>query len=134
MSIVAVRRALEGALNGMTPALSTAWENAKFSPVTGTPYQTAHLMSAEPDNPVYGDEYVEQGIFQITLYYPEGNGPAAAMTRAELIRDTFYRGATFTNGGISVIIQRTPEIAPGDSESGRYVLIVRVRYFANVFT
>ena len=80
----AVRRALEGALNGMSPA-PTAWENAKFSPVTGTAYQSAHLMPAEPDNPVYGDEYAEQGIFQITLYYPEGNGPAAAMARAELI-------------------------------------------------
>ena len=99
----------------MSPALSAAWENAKFSPVTGTAYQSAHLMPAEPDNPVYGDELCRAGIFQITLYYPEGNGPAAAMARAELIW-TFYRGATFTNGGISVIIQRTPEIAPGDSE------------------
>jgi hypothetical protein len=41
MSLIAIRAALESALNGMSPALSTNWENTAFVPVQGTPYQRA---------------------------------------------------------------------------------------------
>ena len=54
-----------------------------------------------------------------------------AEARAELIRDTFYRGRTFTASGVSVTIERTPEIAPAITEPDRYVVPVRVRFFAN---
>ena len=50
MSITAIRATLESALDGMTPALATAWENMPFTPITGIPYQRAYLMDADPDN------------------------------------------------------------------------------------
>ena len=134
MSTVAIRAALETALAAISPTLSTAWENVDFTPpVTSTAYQRASLMFAQPDNTSYGAGYRELGIMQIDLNYPQQSGPSAAYTRAELLRATFSRGTTFTSGGVSVVVDRTPEIMAGRNEGGRYVLPVRVRFFAQLF-
>jgi hypothetical protein len=132
MSSILIRAALETGLNAMTPALATAWENAAFTPTTAA-YQSVALLFAAPDNISYGAGFTEQGIMQVDLSYPQETGPAAAYTRAELIRSTFARGETFSSGGVSVIIQRTPEILPGRNEGSRYILPVRVRFFAHLF-
>jgi len=134
MSSVSIRAALETAFAAITPTLSTAWENVDFTPpVTSTAYQAVTLMFAQPDNASYGAGYRELGIMQIDLNYPQQSGPAAAYTRAELLRSTFVRGATFSSGGVSVVIDRTPEIMAGRNDGGRYVLPVRVRFFAQLF-
>ena len=131
MSLLAVRNALETALNGISPPLASAWENSPYTPVHGTPYQRVYLLAAEPDNPEMGGHVTERGFLQISLCYPLDDGPSAAMTRAELIRSTFYRGAAFTASGITTQIERTPEIAPAQIEDDRYVVPVRVRFFAH---
>lgn len=133
MSIVSVRAALETALNNMTPSLQTAWENVEFITTAGTPYQRVKLLLAAPENPSFGGSlYREHGFLSITLAYPLQVGVKDAQAMAELIRTTFARGNSFTNGGINVIIDRTPEILQGFPEGDRYVLPVRVRFFANI--
>lgn len=131
MSLVAVRAALESALSAMTPALAVAWENSPYTPVVGTPYQRVHLLAAEPDNPEMGGSVIERGFMQVTLCYPLDTGPGAAAARAELIRQTFKRGAAFTASGVTTQIERTPEVSPAMSEDDRFVVPVRVRFFAH---
>lgn len=131
MSLPAIRTALETALDAMSPALATAWQNVPYAPTNGTAYQRAFLLPAPPDNPERGTFTRDQGIFQISLAYPLDTGPGAAEARAELVRDTFYRGASFTSGGVTVNIERTPEIAQPIIEPDRYVVPVRVRYYAH---
>jgi hypothetical protein len=132
MAVTQIRRALEIALNAITPAISSAWENMDFTPQGGTPYQDVYLLPAEPENPEFGGSiYRERGILQVTLKYPAGTGPSLAAARAELIQSTFFRGASFTNGGLKVIIDRTPEIMPYYVDGDRYCIPVRIRYFAN---
>lgn len=131
MSLVLIRSALEVALAAMSPALATAYENVPYTPVAGTPYQRVFLLSAPPENPEMGRFTRDHGILQVSLAYPLNAGPAVAAARAELIRDTFYRGRTFTSGGLSTTIERTPEIAPARIEEDRYVVPVRIRFYAN---
>lgn len=134
MSLDKVRSALEIALHTMTPALATAWENQDFAPVAGTPYQEAHLLPATPDNSTLGDgHYRERGILQVTLKYPVGKGSSAAVLRAKLIRETFFRGASFTSGGVTTRIETKPSIGQGVTVNDRWVLPVSIRYFADVF-
>lgn len=128
MSLVSIRAALESALSGISPAISTAYENAPFTPVVGTVYQRVFLIPAEPDNMEAHDSRMELGYMQVDLMYPENTGPAAATTRAELIRSTFYRGATFTSGAVTVRITNTPEITSGEPEEGRYPVRVKIKY------
>lgn len=131
MSIVKIRAALEVALDAMTPSLQTAWENAEAIPVQATAYQRAFIVTAPPANvEMTGKIHREQGYMQVSLCYPLGDGPVAAATRAELIRATFYTGATFTNSGVSVIVDGTPEIGPAFNDDGRYILPVRVRFYS----
>ena len=130
MSAVKIKAALETALNGMT-ALSTAWENAPFIPVAGTAYQQVNILLAEPENVEYGRTHRELGYMQIKLMYPLQVGSVTAITRAELIRSTFYRGASFTSSGVTVIIERTPEIGAGSVEGDRWAINVKIRFYAN---
>ena len=131
-TIVAIRAALETALLAMTPSIPTALENAAFSPPAASlPYQRAYLMPARPDNREYGALHREQGLFQVTLCYPLQAGPGAAAARAELIRATFYRGATFVNSGVTVVITETPEVLQGTPDGGSWAVPVRVPFITN---
>jgi hypothetical protein len=130
MSLAQVRTALETALNSITPAIATAWENAPYSPVAGTPYQQVTLLRAQPDNPEIGAAFAERGFLQVNLFYPKDAGPGAAEARAELIRAAFPFGASLTSGGVTVNIIATPEVAPARAEDDRFLVPVRVRFSA----
>ena len=125
MSITAIRATLETALDGMTPALATAWQNAPFTPVVGTPYQRASLLLAEPDNQEKGAGFQEQGFLQVDLCYPQSVGANTAEARAELLRTTFKRGTSLANG---ILISHTPEIKPAYNDGDRFVIPVRIRF------
>ena len=133
MSALAVRAALEVALAAINPSLATAYENTPFAPAVGTAYQRVTLLLAEPANDeIGGGIYREEGFLQVDLAYPLDAGPKAATERAELLRTTFHRGASFTALGVTVNIERTPEIAPGRVEEDRFVLPVRIRFYAHI--
>lgn len=134
MSVNSIRAALETAVNGISPALSTAWENVPFEPVQGTPYQAVYLLLATPENIEFGDVFRQIGILQISLFYPLETGSSSAMTRAELIRSTFKRGNSYSSGGVSVIISRTPDIKPAMRDGDRYHLIIDIPFFSHVIS
>ena len=132
MSIINVRAALQSKLDGMSPSLDTAWENFKYDPVDGTPYQAAYLLPSV-ENPTMGDDFHRLiGIFQINLYYPLKAGTATAEARAELIKTTFKRGTSMTSGGITTRIERTPEIPQGRADGDRWMIPIKIRWFAGV--
>lgn len=129
-----IRRALETALNGMSPALSTSWENRDFTPVSGTPYQRATMLPATPETEVLGcTRHREVGIFQVQLFYPTGPGNALAQARAEAVRTTFARGSIFTHSGTNTLIRGTPFKSPAFVDGDRYVVTVSIPYEAEIF-
>lgn len=131
MSDLAVRRALETRLLAMSPALPCAMENVAFTPTQGTAYQRANMLPAAPDNTMLGPrEWMEIGIFQVTLFYPEGAGSGAAQERAEAVRTHFKRGTTVSHSGITTIVTHTPAKAPAYSRDGWYVVPISIRYQA----
>ena len=132
MSIVSIRAAIETALNAITPAISTAWENSSFEPTAGTAYQRVFYRS-QPLNPTAGtSRRQENGFVQVSLFYPLQTGTGAAAARAELIRTMFRRGYSFTSGGITVKIAQTPEIHQGKVDGDRWMLPVSI-YFISDF-
>ena len=134
MSIVSIRAALETRLNAMSPSLATAWEGVPYTPITGTPYQQVNLLLADTVNPTLGDKmYRVVGFMQVLLCYPPGTGPKAASQRAELIRNQFSRGLGLSSGGIEVLIDRTPTIAPAIIDADRYRLPVTIYFSADIF-
>jgi len=138
MSVLPIRRALEIALDGITPSLETSWENSNFDPTGGIPYQMVNLLFAEPVNPSIGGNLSiltrHQGIFQVSLMYPLQGGTADAEERAELISATFERGASFANGGQTVVITKTPYVTPGIRDNDRWRIAIKITFYANIFT
>ena len=130
-ALVNIRAALESALNAITPPFATAWENVAFLPTDGAPYQQVHLLFAKPDNFSFGRGWRELGFMQVKVVYPSQAGPAAAAARAETIRSTFYKGAIFVSGGLSIIVEKTPTVSPGRIEEGRYAVPIKIRFFVN---
>jgi hypothetical protein len=116
----------------MSPALATAWENVSFTTVA-TGYQRVNILPSETRNPTFGGGMVmESGIMQVSLCYPVGNGSATAAARAELLRAWFYRGLSLTSGAVTVIIGKTPSIAPAQFEPGLYVIPVSIHFYSYV--
>lgn len=133
MSSVLIRAALESALAGMSPPISLAYENAAFTPVTGTPYASVNLLMARPTMLEMDQRlHREQGFMQVTLRYPLNAGPSAAQSRAEAIRSTFYAGRSLTASGVTVTIDGTPHIAPAAVDADRFVLPIRINFYAHI--
>lgn len=133
MSITSIRAALEAKLNAMTPALATVWQNVSYTPITGTPYQACFLLPATPSNLTLGDGfYREQGIFQISLFYPLLEGAQDAEARAQLIRTAFKRGTAMISGSVSVLVDTTPEIGQGRADDDRWHVPVKIRFSAGI--
>lgn len=132
MSVLKIRAALETALAAMTPALATAWENTAYTPTTGAPYQRVSMTFAEPVNTEYGRSFQQGGLFVVALCWPQGAGMADIAARVELLRSTFYRGASFTSDGLTATVARTPLILAAILEGDRYVVPVQVPFLATI--
>ena len=135
MSLPIIRKALEKKLAALTPAIATSFENAGYTPVTGTPYQRVNLLPNTPDNSIQGSaSYFERGIFQVMLCYPIGTGPAAAETQAQLTRAHFKRGTSMVESGVTVVVMDTPRVSPAMIDEDRYCIPLSVPWQAQIST
>ena len=135
MSVALIRQALEIALAAMASPLPTSVQNFPFNQTTGTPYQKAELLPAAPDNLIAGrSTYFERGIFQVSLYYPNGAGMGAQEARAEAVQTAFRRGSTFSKGGVNVNITMTPKIAQGFRSEDFWCVPISITYQSQIAT
>ncbi len=127
MSLQLIQAALEAKLATLTPAMATAYENTSFTPVTGTPYQRVNMLINRPvDHALTLDVTEDRGIFQVSLFYPQGSGRGAAQARAELIRTLFAPPLTLTNGAVKVHITQTVQIGSGMPDADRWMVPVSI--------
>jgi hypothetical protein len=91
------------------------------------------MLLAKPENPSFTGFHREIGFFQVTLYYPINDGVGDAATRAELIRARYFQGKSWTSGQITLTVSGTPEIRPGRADGDRWLIPIRIPFYANVF-
>lgn len=127
MSQQVIRGALQTRLKTLGWADQTAWENRKFTPTAGVPYQRVTTLFAEPNNLGLGETALERGVFQVTLAYPVGSGIGASTARAEAIRDAFPKNLTIDG---KVKVARAPEITRlgVDKDEAWDITTVRIRF------
>lgn len=134
MSNLYVKQALETKLVEVKPDFPSAFENDGFNPITGEAFQEVNILFARPDNPTFGDNHYRQsGYMQVSLRYPRGVGAADALSHADFLRDSFYRGLSLTVEGVTTRVGETPEIGEGKNIDDRYVINVVIRFFADMF-
>jgi hypothetical protein len=133
MSVIAIRAAIETALSLISPLIDTVYENTDFKPVIGQKYQSVSIVMGRPENPVLGGTFKrEVGVMMILLYYPLLNGTKNSLSRAELISSVFKRGATFSSGGVDVVISGTPEVDSNGQDGKFWITKISVPFFANI--
>lgn len=130
-SVIAIRSAFETRLKAIANPLATQWENTKYDPKGGTPYQRCTLMFAEPVNPEWGNFVQEVGYLQIDLRFPNNVGAGDAMAYAQKIRDWFPKRLCLVSGVSTVTVERTPFISNGSNDGDRFVVVVKIRFWSN---
>ncbi len=132
MSNSKIKQVVETYLKSLTPDFPTAWENVNFKPPAG-PFQVPTFLFAEPDNRGSKDSpYLQRGLCTINLAYPTNQGGGAAQAKAEDLKEHFKAGTTIAADDFNVIVEKTPEITGGNIEESRYIVRVRVRFFAYI--
>jgi hypothetical protein len=134
MSLPQIRRALEKHLAALTPAVPTAWDNVTFSPpADGSVYQEVKFVPNEPNGEMMDTlTFIEQGLLQVSVFYPQGKGPRDSDNRVDALRSHFRRGTTLVEGGVSTIITRVPSVAAGLPMEGQWRVPVTIYWQAQV--
>ena len=96
-----IRAALESHLAGTSGLPDIAYENVAFEPTTGTSFLTVQYLPTVTRPAVRGlnPQLRYQGVFSVTVFTPEGRGPATADDYANKVIDAFAATTdiSFTN-------------------------------------
>jgi len=132
MSYQIIRDLLRVRLNAIAMPLPTSWENVPFTPVTSA-WQKVDMLWAQTENPTMGDNFRrENGIMQVSLFYPPNAGPDPAALRAGSLAAWFPRGLSLVSGTLRVLIDRSPFIGPASQSGNWYFLPVSVPFLGDV--
>ena len=103
-----IRAALEVELSNISGIPDIAYENVNYSPTTDQSFVVPRLIPVSRRPAVRGTNPQKryEGIFRVSCYVAEGNGPSAADTLANLVIDTFdaTTDISYTNASSETII------------------------------
>lgn len=125
-----IRAAFEVNLAAVSGVPSIAWENKTFEPTTSQSFIRTRMVPTVREPAVRGlnPQMYYQGYFLVDCCTPEGLGPAAADTLADLIIDSFEATTDISNAG-TIIHIRYAERDLGTKEGGHYCVPVRIGYY-----
>lgn len=134
MSNLIVRAAIEGRLKtwaaAYTPVLPVTLQNEGYVPSNGTAYIRGTLMPAETKHLGRSGQHKQyHGMYQVSIYFPDGEGWGEAEAAAKAIEVLFEAPTTIVKSARNVNITRTPAIASGAPDgSGFFMVPVTIWY------
>lgn len=111
--------------------MDVAWENTRYEPTIGRPYQEIFLLSGDTKQTAQGASGTnfDVGVYQIDLHYPRDEGAGDLIGRADLIRQYFQRSRLLQNNGVKINVEQTPSLSPPRTGPQWYTRSVSVPYF-----
>jgi len=131
MSLILIRAALENTIAGISPSIAQVWENTKYTPVAGTPYQLVYLKAIPEPPHGYCRDTIYNGFLYVRLMYPQSAGANAITARAELIKTAFALGTSHIKDTATCIINETPEFNTEGNDGDRFTGLVKIRFYTN---
>ncbi|MCY1042714.1 phage tail terminator-like protein [Corallococcus sp. bb12-1] len=110
-ALLDIPQALEArAIEVLTPLVGAdaiAYPNVLFEPKGGTPWARVDHLPARTSPAGLGQDAQTRhpGVFQVSLFFPLGDGAGAANVAAQAVCDGFARGTTLQAGATLVRIQ-----------------------------
>lgn len=117
----------------LSPALPIAWPNVAFeNPTTAGAFLRVNFLPnpAEAVTIPHDGWDRHSGIMQVDVMWPEGEGIAPAMQRAEAVAAHFPRGWQVRNDGVLVQIVRRGTIAPAIQDPPFVMVPVSIRFLS----
>ena len=132
-AFAAIGIALDSRLNTLASSPPVAWENTLYTPVSGTTYLRPTNLIGATAQASLGDTGLDkyQGIYQIDVFAPLGDGPGAANAQADLVADHFSRGTDLTSGAVVVRLGDVSRVT-GTKDGDRYLIAVSINYMAYI--
>lgn len=104
-------------------------------------FLTMNIIPTSSENSAFGDgaTVLEQGLFRVSCYYPDGTGASDLIKLATAIGAHFWpsdhRGLLLVEGGDQIRVEKPPKLSriysPDDSMKGRISMDVDIRYYAH---
>ena len=112
--------------------LQIAFPNVPLSQPVGTPYLALTVMpnTAVLQTMEFGGDVDHQGLLQISVFWPSGQGMVKPMSTAAAIVKAFAPGTRIDRNLVSVRVNEQPRIAPALQESDWCQVPVTVRWRA----
>jgi len=133
--ILNIKKALERKLSEVAGSVPTAHEGVEFVPPVNAMYQRTQLLFNDPSDPSFPIGYHRENVqFQIFICDVRGKGTAAAIARAELLRTTFHKGWSTTEGNVLIRSLETPRIGSAFPTNDRTVIPVLIDLTCEVNT
>jgi len=125
--ILDIKKAVERKLSQVAGSVPTAHEGVEFVPPVNAMYQRTQLVFNDPDDPSFPIGYHRENLqFQVFICDIRGKGTSAALARAELLRTTFHKGWSTTEGNTLIRSLSTPKIASVFNTNDRIVVPVLI--------
>lgn len=126
-----ISAALDGRLNTMTSVPPVAWDNDTYEPTIGTLYLRPTNIPGDTLQSTLGDtgQDVTNGIYQVDVFAPLGEGKNEATVMADLVADRFKRGTDMVYNSRTVTVRSVSRQAANTS-GGWYQIPVVIVYRA----
>jgi hypothetical protein len=113
----------------LSPALPVSYPDIAFTPPVGPYLEVRHMPNTNINLFIGNDATVQyQGLLQITVVYPAGQGIIKPSEVAGLIASNFAKGTVLRGDGVKVRIYQKPSVASSIQDTDRIRMPVTIPY------
>jgi len=116
----------------LSPVMPVSEPNIDFKPVASGYLQAQHFpVDTNQVNLGSNGKNRTSGIFQVSVYWPTGEGAIEPKERASLIAAHFKRGTVITQDGLNIRIVEPPHVAGVITEKQFLQVPVSINYLVD---
>jgi hypothetical protein len=116
-----------------SPTLPVAWPEIDFDPMTDSDDCKYIAVSIFPNRPAWegvSEGVMDQGLLQVSVVWPKGQGAIAPYEVAETVKAHFAKGTEMVSGATKVKVVLEPWAAQPLTEEHQVSIPVTVRWAA----
>lgn len=123
-----VHIALDRRLSEKNETLDIAWENIKYTPTKGTAYiRPTVLMSPSNLLDLNKTQYYN-GIYQIDIFYPAGEGSGNALEKADELTEHFKEQTEIDSNSTTIYIKHVSRVPQPQFDGPWYIISIEINF------